>query len=264
MTDLKEFYGEYHDEILEKRLESPYPMRRAAHEAQYQSILNFVQPNMRILDAGCGEGALSIMMAKRGASVTGCDISVPNIERCKTYAREQGVYADFVVADGESLPFPDSSFDLVVSSHVLEHLPDFDQGLREVMRVTKKRAVVAIPTVLNLCSLVQVGHGWFYLKGVRSFTALPYGFVRMLFALVTGRDGVDEEYAGKGVPHVFRFPSVLRRKALRSGLTVVHQEASTVCLPFFETLLPLTRFFDRYKSTALKSFGYGTTYVIEK
>ncbi len=39
MSDLKGFYGHYHDAILEKRLESPHLIRREAHRAQYESIL---------------------------------------------------------------------------------------------------------------------------------------------------------------------------------------------------------------------------------
>lgn len=264
MSDLKGFYGSYHDEILEKRLHSPYLVRRAAHEAQYESILRFVEPGMRVLDAGCGEGALSIMMAKKGAVVTGCDISEPNVRASDRYAEEAGVSATFLVADGEALPFPDSSFDLVVSSHVLEHLPHFEKGFLEVMRITKKRAVIALPTIGNPCSWVQVGGGWFFLKGPRSFVALPVGFFKMLVAWVLGKEGVDEGYAGEGLPHVFRFPRVLRRLAHQHGFRIAHQEASTVCLPFFESLLPLTRVLDRYRSGMLRGCGYGTTYVVEK
>lgn len=264
MSDIKEFYGTYHDEILEKRLHSPYAVRRAAHVAQYESILRFVEPGMHVLDAGCGEGALSVLMAKRGAVVTGCDISEPNIVESQKYAQKAGVQATFLVADGEALPFPDASFDLVVSSHVLEHLPHFEKGLDEVLRVTKKRAVVAIPTILNPCSWVQVGGGWFFLKGLRSFAALPIGFLKMLWALVVQGEGVDEGYAGEGMPHVFRFPSVLRRMVRARGCRVVHQEASTVCLPFFVSLIPITKMLDKHRGSLCRSFGYGTTYVIEK
>ena len=163
-NQIKDFYTGDSDKITEKRFNSPYKLRRYAHIAQYESVLAYVEPGMRVLDAGCGEGTLSIMIAKKGAIVTGCDISKPNIENAVNYAKENNLSnINFVLGDAENLPFSDNEFDLVVSSHVLEHLPDFDKGLREVMRVSKKRAVVAIPTVLNPCSLVQVGGGWFYL-----------------------------------------------------------------------------------------------------
>lgn len=223
---------------------------------------------MKVLDAGCGEGVLSVMMAQKGAVVTGCDLSTPNVDKSKLYAIENNVKdsTEFLVGDAEKLPFPDNTFDLVVSSHVLEHLPDFDQGLREIMRVTKKRAIVAIPTILNLCSLVQVGHGWFYLKGPRSFLALPFGFLKMITAFVLNREGVNESYAGNNeVPHIFRFPSVMKRKIQKNGYKLILYEASSCCLPYFSSLLSITRFLDKHKrEKILRNCGYGTTYVVEK
>lgn len=267
-NDIKKFYSEYADEIIDKRLHSPYRLRQYAHIKQYESILNFVTPGMKVLDAGCGEGVLSVMMAKKGAMVTGCDLSKPNVEKSKLYAIENKVEGStrFLVGDAEKLPFPDNTFDLVVSSHVLEHLPNFDQGLREIMRVTKKRAIVAIPTVPNPCSLVQVGRGWFYLKGLRSFAALPFGFLKMVVALVLRREGVDESYAGNNeVPHVFRFPSIMKRKIKNNGYRLVSYEASSICLPYFEFLIPITKFLDTHKSKGvLRNFGYGTTFEVEK
>lgn len=266
MTDtLKTFYTSYADKITEKRLESPYAVRRFAHEKQYAAVLRYIEPGMRVLDAGCGEGVLSIMMAQKGAFVVGTDLSEPNILAAKRFAQDKNVTVEFQLADAEKLPFPDNSFDIVVSSHVLEHLTDFDQGLREVMRVTKKRAVVAIPTILNLCSFVQVGHGWFYLKGLRSYLALPYGMLRTVYALITGKEGVDEGYVGTDMPHIFRFPYILKQKARRMGFSVVEYRASSICIPYFESFLWIGIFLDTYSTRRiLRNFGYGTTYVLEK
>ena len=76
----KEFYTDYADHINSKRLGSPHALRRYAHEQQYKSFLDRVSSGQQVLDAGCGEGALSIMLAKKGAIVTGTDISIPNIQ----------------------------------------------------------------------------------------------------------------------------------------------------------------------------------------
>lgn len=265
-NDIKIFYQQYADEIIKKRFHSPYALRRYVHAQQYENILRFVQPGMKVLDAGCGEGVLSFMMAVKGAYVTGCDISEPNIASCIARAKETGVETiTFITADSERLPFDDDTFDLVISSHVLEHLPDFDKGLAELMRVTKKRAIIAIPTILNPCALVQVGGGMFWLKGPRSFAGLFSGFFKMVLAFVLFREGVDETYAGKGVPHIFRFPRIMKQKAKKAGYHIASYEAASICLPYFEWLLPIIRILDTWKGKIFfRNFGYGTTYVVEK
>ncbi len=265
---IKEFYSSHSDQIIDKRFKSVHALRKYVHRQQYESVLKYVEPGMKVLDAGCGEGVLSVMMAKKGAIVTGCDLSKPNVDKSKLYATENkvGDKIIFLVGDAEQLPFSDDSFDLVVSSHVLEHLPDFDRGLKEVMRITKKRAIVAIPTILNLCSLVQVGQGWFYLKGFRSFVSLPLGFLKMFGALLRGAEGVDESYAGnKDAPHVFRFPWIMKQKIIKNSFIFKQYEASSICLPYFESLLPVIHWLDRNKNRKIfRNLGYGTTYVIEK
>lgn len=265
MNQVKEFYTEYADHINEKRFNSPYALRKYAHARQYQSVCNFVNEGESVLDAGCGEGALTVMLAKKGALATGTDISRPNIEAAIAYAKSSNLKIPFEVADLEKQPFPDNSFDVVVCSHVLEHIPDFDAGLHELMRVTRKRVVFAVPTILNFCSWVQVGGGQYYLKGPRSFASLPWGGVKMLGSAIVGAEGVDEGYAGNEVPHVFRFPSMIRKKLKKYNYTLTAQEASTMALPFFESLLPLSKRIDKLsKAPVFRNFGYGTTFVIDK
>ncbi|OYV62953.1 MAG: hypothetical protein B7X03_03670 [Parcubacteria group bacterium 21-58-10] len=264
--NIKAFYNQYYDNIRDKRANSPYVLRRYVHATQYEGILQYVQPGMKVLDAGCGDGVLSVQMANKGAIVTGCDFSEPNIAAAKKYVSQQKIAnVEFLVGDAENLPFSDNSFDLVVSSHVLEHLPDFDKGLREIMRVTKKRAIIAIPTVLNLCSFVQVGRGWFWLKGPRSFFALIRGFFLTCKALFLREEGVDEMYGGAKVPHIFRFPLVMKKKVKRLGFDLVSYHADCLCLPYFESALPIMRYLDRFRDKMfLRDLGYGTTFVIEK
>lgn len=265
-SDVKQFYETYGDEIVAKRLESSCPLRSYAHRTQYRTIARLVKPGERVLDAGCGEGVLSWYLAERGADVTAMDISQPNLENAKKFLEKKGV-ADrvtLVQGDAEALPFPDASFDVVVSSHVLEHLPDFDKGLSEIRRVAKSRAIVALPTCLNLAAASQLGGADFWRLSKRALYALPYGLFRILWSL--GKEGVQEGYAGKNeLPHVWRYPWVMRNKLEKGGFQIARFEAATIMLPYFSFLLPLVRFLDRFKALpGLRNLGYGSVAVLEK
>ena len=84
MTDGKAFYQDHHDRIAEKRFDSKYPIRRTVHREIYDSVLQWIRPGERVLDAGCGEGVLSCLMADAGAEVHAVDYSRPNIDAVLT------------------------------------------------------------------------------------------------------------------------------------------------------------------------------------
>lgn len=86
-----------------------------------------------VLDAGCGIGGLSKELRRRGIFVTGCDKNQDAIER----AVRQGRIDESGTADVCALPYHDNTFDLVICSEVLEHVPDDRQALRELLRVSK-------------------------------------------------------------------------------------------------------------------------------
>ena len=92
--------------------------------------------NTRTLDAACGEGYGSAMLAQVAASVEGVDISPQAIGHAQQrYGELQDV--GFQVANCTSLPFADNEFDRVVSFETLEHLAEQDQLLAEFRRVLK-------------------------------------------------------------------------------------------------------------------------------
>jgi len=98
----------------------------------------------RILDAGCGAGALLAGLRDRGAIVTGFDKSAGMVELAR---RRVGDDADLLVAElGGPLPFPDGTFDDVTASLVLHYLEEWGPALAELRRVLKPggRLIVSV------------------------------------------------------------------------------------------------------------------------
>jgi SAM-dependent methyltransferase len=263
---IKETYRAQHECAASARAGSAFPLRAYAHRAEYESIANYITAGETVLDNGCGDGGLAVLLAQRGARVTACDISPENIRRVQERARHAGVLANCaaIVADAEALPFPDNSFDWVVSCHVLEHVPDFTKGLAEVRRVTKKRAIIALPTCLNPCAAVILGGDSFWALSRMSPFAWFIGGMRI--ALNMGGIGVNEGYRGnKRLPHVWRYPWVMRRELRASGLAITSFQASSLCLPYASRLLPLIKKLERYRAKPIiRNFGYGSIAVVEK
>ncbi len=89
---------------------------------------------LRVLDLGCGHGMASVVLARRGARVTACDLSLGYVREAGVRARANGVQFGRVVCDGEALPFGDGSFDRVWANAVLHHL-EIDRAGRELNRI---------------------------------------------------------------------------------------------------------------------------------
>lgn len=95
--------------------------------------------DLSVLEIGCSTGIVSNMLSKRFRSVQGIDIDEKAIE----HAREnyQSSNLRFSIQSGVHTEFPDNSFDLVVCTHIYEHVPDARQLLAEIYRVLKSGGV---------------------------------------------------------------------------------------------------------------------------
>ncbi|HJR58834.1 MAG TPA: class I SAM-dependent methyltransferase [Vicinamibacterales bacterium] len=90
----------------------------------------------RILDAGCGGGGMPLSLAEEARFVVGIDPAERFQEAGVKLGRERSLaHLHFALADGMYLPFPDGSFDLVLSHAVIEHVADAPLYLRECARV---------------------------------------------------------------------------------------------------------------------------------
>jgi ubiquinone/menaquinone biosynthesis C-methylase UbiE len=123
---------------------------RTRYEAIAEAIAAQFPAGSRLLDVGCGPGEVLNRLATiaPGIDATGLDVDAAMIDRARRKAARAGRASNagprFVVADVAAMPFPDASFDVVVSSYAVHHWPDRQAGLAEVMRVLKPggRAIV--------------------------------------------------------------------------------------------------------------------------
>ncbi len=106
----------------------------------------------RVLDLGCGGGRHAFEVYRRGADIVAFDQDAAELENvAKMFAAmaEAGeapasAEATTVVGDALGLPFPDESFDCVVASEILEHIPEDEKAMHELTRVVKPGGTVAV------------------------------------------------------------------------------------------------------------------------
>ena len=98
----------------------------------------------RLLEVGCGMGTDLLQFARGGARCTGVDLTPRSVEITRHRFRLYGADGNFMISDGEHLPFRDDSFDVVYSNGVLHHTPDTAGAIREVHRVLRSGGIAKI------------------------------------------------------------------------------------------------------------------------
>jgi SAM-dependent methyltransferase len=98
----------------------------------------------KVLDAACGEGYGSALMATEASSVTGVDLSTEAVGHAQSRYSSENL--KFVTADCVHLPFDDDEFDTVVSFETLEHLEDHQGLMAEFRRVLKPEGFLLLST----------------------------------------------------------------------------------------------------------------------
>ncbi len=100
-------------------------------------------PTSTILDAGCAEGFVSQRLLEEwpGAQVVGIDVDIGALTR----GQRLNPVTRFGSGDITSLPFKDKSFDLVICTEVLEHLPHPESALSELQRMTRRYCLLSVP-----------------------------------------------------------------------------------------------------------------------
>src|SRR5436309_5227023 len=99
----------------------------AIRTAEIEKIASFFPPKARVLEIGAGTGQQASELARRGFDVIAIEISNSSYAAHRVFP-----ITDY---DGSSIPLPDSTFDIVFSSNVLEHVADLERMHLEIRRV---------------------------------------------------------------------------------------------------------------------------------
>jgi SAM-dependent methyltransferase len=103
-----------------------------------------VRPGEEVLDVACGSGNAAIRAAQAVAQVVGLDLTPDLLEAGRISAAEAGVEVDWVEGDAEALPFPDESFDVVLSTLGVMFAPRHPVAAGELARVLRPGGRMAL------------------------------------------------------------------------------------------------------------------------
>jgi SAM-dependent methyltransferase len=168
-----------------------------------------IPENGAILELGCGDGTLWQRNAERIPE--GWDVTLTDLSEGILHDAKEGLKASapaeqfrFISADARSIPFPDASFDAVLANHMLYHVSERHQALKEIRRVLKPGGVLFASTM-----------GISHMKEVKRFLSElnpHYDVGRQDFACEFGlENGTDQlDAAGFANIHVQRYDDALR------------------------------------------------------
>jgi ubiquinone/menaquinone biosynthesis C-methylase UbiE len=112
--------------------------------------------SVKILDAGCGNGQISLLLAKEGFSVYACDFSHTMLELATSSNNIENP-VEFAQASVDKLPYPDGTFDGVHCRCVLDFMPSPARALQELHRVSRPGGILSV-TIMGAASPIKKDH----------------------------------------------------------------------------------------------------------
>ena len=107
---------------------------------------NIPLKGVNILDIGCGGGLLSEPMCRLGASVTGIDASIKNINIAKLHAKKDNLKINYLCSSPEKLKIK-KKFDVILNMEIIEHVEDIKFFLNSCSKLLKKNGVMFVATI---------------------------------------------------------------------------------------------------------------------
>jgi ubiquinone/menaquinone biosynthesis C-methylase UbiE len=126
---------------------SKFFLLRYINEKFKKDLIDFVLYTnpYKILDLGCGEGLITkdIAINLPNSSIIGIDFDNEYINYAKTNNQKENItYINYNLFE---IKYPKNSFDLVITTEVLEHINDFEKALQNMLNLTKKYLIISVP-----------------------------------------------------------------------------------------------------------------------
>ncbi|APR01311.1 ubiE/COQ5 methyltransferase family protein [Clostridium botulinum] len=112
--------------------------------------LDLNQPNIKILELGCGDASLwnkNFSHIPSNWEITLTDFSEGMLKDAKKNLGEKRSRFNFKIVNAENIPFEEESFDVVIANHMLYHVPNINKALKEINRVLKSEGILFASTV---------------------------------------------------------------------------------------------------------------------
>ena len=134
------------------------------HDLKQDGVLDHLQDRSPVLDCGVGNAAFSLALARTvpcKLKILGLDLSDAMVLKAHSFLSSAGVSAQGHRGDVRALPFAADTFDLVMSAHMLEHMPDPAVGLQEMVRVLRPGAplLLSVTRAGFLGAMLQLRYG---------------------------------------------------------------------------------------------------------
>jgi len=155
-----------------------------------QAILESLkrEKNLKIFDAGCGEGYLCRKLAKKGHRVFGIDFSKKLIEAARNLERKKPIGIKYFRGDFRKTNFPSSCFDVILSHQTINEIKNPEKALKEFFRVLKRKGKLVClflhpcfdskkPNSLNYFQEKKIQKGYYLVSGIKS--PWPYFYLHL-------------------------------------------------------------------------------------
>ncbi len=228
----KKVYDKYSKEYLDSMKQK----RFANHYLEVPAVTKLFGnvKNKKVLDCGCASGTHSKILVKKGAIVTGLDVSEEMIKAAKEKCHPPN--AKFVVGDIQKLPFPKNSFDLVFYGLSVHYVKDLNSVFTEAYRVLKKNGRIILstnnPTMNNHKKLFYKNKKYYIYEDYFYEGLIEWNMIPEMKIKTYGRtfSGLINPIINAG----FKITKVVEPKPIKSGKKLDKLEyEKTMKIPYF-------------------------------